>query len=358
MVTLNEAIASNKRIASSFPDGLVAVFIGGTSGVGEYTVKAFAKYVSKPRAYVVGRSKEAADRIIHECQRMNSEGRFEFIAVDVSLLQNIDDVCRQIRSKESAINILFQSQGSMGFTKGISKNVYSSNHGTKIHEETSEGLPLVPALALHGRTRLILNLLPLIQNARQLRRVVSVGAASYEGPIVTGNIPGIGLPLLEWRDHFASCLTLLLSKVAQRAPDVGFVHTCPGVVKSGIMRDMEPTLRLRIMVTITGFLAPLINTSPNECGERHLFAATSARYAVQKNYGETSGVSSTTPIHVARGIDGRNGSGVYSVDAKGESATPKVEGLLKAFKENGTAEALWQYVLSDYMRITRSEVLV
>ncbi|KAL1612142.1 hypothetical protein SLS60_000365 [Paraconiothyrium brasiliense] len=358
MVTLTEIVASNKRIASSFPDGLVGVFIGGTSGVGEYTVKAFAKHVTKPRAYIVGRSKEAADRIIDECQRINSEGRYDFIAADVSLLQNIDDVCRQIRSKETAIDILFQSQGSMGFTKGISKDIHSSKHGTEVHVETSEGLPLVSALALHGRTRFILNLLPLLQQARHLRRVVSVGAASYEGAIQTGNIPGIGLPLLEWRDHFASCHTLLLSKVAQRAPDVGFVHTCPGVVKSGIMRDMEPTLRLRIMVTITGFLAPLINTSPNECGERHLYAATSARFAAQKNDGQMPGVSLETPMHVARGIDGRSGSGVYSSDVRGESATPKVEELLKAYKENSTAEDLWQYVLSDYMRITGSEVVV
>jgi hypothetical protein len=33
----------------------------------------------------------------------------------VSLLKNIDDVCRQIREKVSVINILFQSQGTMAF---------------------------------------------------------------------------------------------------------------------------------------------------------------------------------------------------------------------------------------------------
>lgn len=124
MVTLSQVIASNKAIASSFPDGLVAVFVGGTSGVGEYTAKAFAKYVSKPRIYIVGRSKTAADSIIAECQRMNNKGKFEFIQADVSLLHAIDDVCRHIESKEKAINLLFQSQGSMGFTKGIPNHSY------------------------------------------------------------------------------------------------------------------------------------------------------------------------------------------------------------------------------------------
>ncbi|KAK9388462.1 hypothetical protein V1515DRAFT_596924 [Lipomyces mesembrius] len=44
MVALNEVIASNERVASTFPPGLVALFVGGTSGVSEYTVKAFSRY--------------------------------------------------------------------------------------------------------------------------------------------------------------------------------------------------------------------------------------------------------------------------------------------------------------------------
>lgn len=115
MVALTEVIASNERITSTFPDGLVAVFVGGTSGVGEYTVKAFAKYTTKPRTYIVGRSQEAADRIIEECKQLNSGGKFEFIKSDISLLKNVDDVCRQIKDKETAINILFESQGTMAF---------------------------------------------------------------------------------------------------------------------------------------------------------------------------------------------------------------------------------------------------
>jgi NAD(P)-dependent dehydrogenase (short-subunit alcohol dehydrogenase family) len=117
MVALPEVIASNKRIASTLPHDLVAVFVGGTSGVGEYTVKAFAKYANKPRAYIVGRSQEAADRIIEECRQLNPSGKFEFIKADVSLLTTVDDVCRQIKSKETTVNVLFESQGTMGFSK-------------------------------------------------------------------------------------------------------------------------------------------------------------------------------------------------------------------------------------------------
>lgn len=120
MVALSEVTASNQRVAASFPDGLVAVFVGATSGVGEYTVKAFAKYVPSPRVYIVGRSRDAADQIINECLESNPRGAFEFIQADVSLLKNVDDVCQKIKSKETAINLLFESQGSMAFTKGRS----------------------------------------------------------------------------------------------------------------------------------------------------------------------------------------------------------------------------------------------
>jgi NAD(P)-dependent dehydrogenase (short-subunit alcohol dehydrogenase family) len=128
MVALNEVIASNKRIASTFPNGLIAVFVGGTSGVGEFTVKAFAKHTTKPRVYIVGRSQEAAARIITECKQLNPAGTFEFIESDISLLKNVDDVCRQIRGKETAINLLFQSQGTMGFKKGTALELVCVAH--------------------------------------------------------------------------------------------------------------------------------------------------------------------------------------------------------------------------------------
>ena len=117
MVPLSAIVESNSRIASTFPKGLVAVFVGGTSGVGEYTVKAYAKYApASSRAYIIGRSEDAANRIIAECTRLTHTLKVEFIQADVSLIKAIDDVCRRIASKESALNILVLSQGSMAFT--------------------------------------------------------------------------------------------------------------------------------------------------------------------------------------------------------------------------------------------------
>jgi short-subunit dehydrogenase len=87
MVSLPEVQSSNSRIATTLPPGLVAVFVGATNGIGETTLKQFAKHTRQPRVYFVGRSQEAGDRIAAECNALNSNGRYVFIKADTSLIQ-------------------------------------------------------------------------------------------------------------------------------------------------------------------------------------------------------------------------------------------------------------------------------
>jgi len=118
MVSLDLVKASNARIASSLPSGLVAVFVGGTNGLGEYTLRKFAKYSDQARIYIVGRSESAATKIISECKQSGSTAEFTFLAYDISLLRNVDIVCDKIKQKEKTINILVQSQGTFDFSSG------------------------------------------------------------------------------------------------------------------------------------------------------------------------------------------------------------------------------------------------
>lgn len=118
MVALDKVQKSNAQITMTHPEGLVAVFAGATAGIGETSLREFARRTPKPRIYVIGRSQEACDRLDIDLKRVNPEGQYIFIRSDVSLLRNVDDVCRQIRDKESAINVLFMSQGTLNFSKG------------------------------------------------------------------------------------------------------------------------------------------------------------------------------------------------------------------------------------------------
>lgn len=288
---------------------------------------------------------------------------------------------------------------------------------------------------MHSRLRFILNLLPLLQNAANvnsanpssssaslsaasesyLSRVVSVGAATFEGPIDTANIPGTGFPLRQWRDQSTSAHTLLLEEASRRARHmmaemmtgfnantneggdttttsksnnnnnnnhnhsssnnvVSFVHTLPGMVQSNIMRDMEPSFRLSLTVMLSKLLSPFVATSPEECAERQLFAATSRRFACRSPISssftsdERNGDISDAKAEEAedevqqespaRGTDGVIGSGVYSVNSQSETASVRVEELLRGLREDGTAGKVWDYVRGDYLRVTGTEMMV
>lgn len=111
MVTLSRVQSSNSLISSTLPPNLVAVFVGATSGIGETTLRQFAKYTIQPRVYFVGRSQDAGDRIVAECKALNPQGEYTFVKADVSLIRVVDEVCEEIKAKEKVINILFLSAG-------------------------------------------------------------------------------------------------------------------------------------------------------------------------------------------------------------------------------------------------------
>lgn len=118
MVSYTEVKASNAKITADLPEGLVAVFVGATNGIGEYTLRQLAKHAKNPRVYLIGRSQEAGPRIAAECTKINQGGSFTFIKADTSLIRNVDQVCKDIKAKESSINLLFLSTGTLDFYTG------------------------------------------------------------------------------------------------------------------------------------------------------------------------------------------------------------------------------------------------
>jgi hypothetical protein len=57
MVSLTAVKASNELLDSTLPN-LVAVFVGGTSGIGEYSLKSFTKHTRLPRVYLLAGPKK------------------------------------------------------------------------------------------------------------------------------------------------------------------------------------------------------------------------------------------------------------------------------------------------------------
>ncbi|ETN36816.1 uncharacterized protein HMPREF1541_07803 [Cyphellophora europaea CBS 101466] len=173
MVSLKQDRASNDRIKTDLPKGLVAVFAGGTNGVGETTVRHFANLATAPRVYPVERSQEAGARIAAQCKTLNPEDTFKFIESDTSLMRNVDPPCRETASQEREINLLFLS-------------IETLQYGTR----TDEGLNYPTTLTLYARSRFISNFVPLIRSAKSLRWVVSVYGATFEGRVLVDKFQG------------------------------------------------------------------------------------------------------------------------------------------------------------------------
>ena len=126
MVNIEAVRASNATLKNLKP-GLVGVFgmlnheitigrliyaiVGGTSGIGESTLRAFVKHTVSPRVYIVGRSEEAANKIKEDVQKLNDQANIHFIKTDASLLRNVDSACKDIQAKENKVNILVLSSG-------------------------------------------------------------------------------------------------------------------------------------------------------------------------------------------------------------------------------------------------------
>ncbi|MCJ1246082.1 hypothetical protein MMC30_003286 [Trapelia coarctata] len=333
MVSLSDVHLSNSRICTSLPQGLVAVFVGATSGIGLYTLKQFAKHVRQPRVYFVGRSQEAGDRIAAECKALNSEGEFTFVKADVSLISVVDDVCRDIKSKEKAVNLLFLSPGTLVSGK-----------------DSTEGLHIITALTFHSRVRFMINLLPLLQQATALRRVVTVFCAGKEGPVNPNDFQGRHLSILSGRGHLSALATLSLEAVAKKAPNMTFIHNMPGAVETGLLRGLKGA---SVLNTVLGVLSPLLFISSEESGERHLFLATSAKYATASTSGDAaSGVPLPDGVAVAKGTNGVSGSGVYNIGADMESSGPKLEKLFVKFRKERMEEQVWKHADDEFKRIT------
>ena len=132
------------------------------------------------------------------------------------------------------------------------------------------------------------------------------------------------------------------------------MHDDPGTVKTPLLDRVEGVIGvfMRAFVYLAGYwiCVPL-----EECGERQLYLATSARYPPASVGGEGgSGVPLGDGIDVARGTTGEIGNGIYSVGWDGTSASPTVQKLLAGYRDRGMVEEVWRHTESEFDRIANN----
>jgi hypothetical protein len=198
------------------------------------------------------------------------------------------------------------------------------------------------ALNYYCRVRFIQNLLPLVQQAPGLRRVVTVGGGGHEGNLDPDDFQALRVPVPDLREYLTTLVTLGLENVARDAPEVSIVHNYPGTVKTPLLDSMPD----EVLRTLT-FL-PL-----EECGERQVFMATSAKYPPVS--GQNAGIPLVDGVNVAIGTTGDEGRGVYSVGVDCESASPTVREKLAGLRNRGILGEVWRHTQGEFNRIMEDD---
>ncbi|KAF4468772.1 short chain dehydrogenase reductase family [Fusarium albosuccineum] len=269
MVSYKEVQASNALINDANAPR-VAVFVGGTSGVGKLTIKALVATGASVRIYLIGRksAEERTSAFIQELRVINPKAEVIWTEGEISLLAETKRMCEIIKSKESRIDLLFLSAGYAPF-------------GAR--EETAEGIEVTQILSFYSRILFIQHLLPLLGEA-EAPKVVSVlsGGMEFSNPDLDDmdlKKPG-NFGVVKAHKQYGAMKTITMEKLANENPDVAFIHSLPGWVDTGnVRRGYDP-------YSITGwliwlFLEPLIGLfaiSNDESGQRNLFQSTSAAF--------------------------------------------------------------------------------
>lgn len=105
MVNMDTIHALNRDLVQRQP--LVAVFAGGSGGIGALSLKALASTVGKLegkglRVYIIGRNASAAQEVIAECRELCPAGQYHFIGInDYALIKDVDAACEELVQTET-----------------------------------------------------------------------------------------------------------------------------------------------------------------------------------------------------------------------------------------------------------------
>ncbi|KAH7025114.1 uncharacterized protein B0I36DRAFT_387476 [Microdochium trichocladiopsis] len=326
----------------------VAVFTGGTAGIGKATLQKLVAVGTEIKVYVIGRNGPTHAGFLDELRASNSKAEIVWLEGQVSLLSETRRLCDEIKSKEKSLDLLFMSAG------------YVPLGGRK---DTSEGYDTTMAMSFWTRALLANQLLPLLRagasstssnsTTNNNPRVISIYAAGME----KANIPLDDLDLksksnfgiMNWAATCASLNTVYLDHLASDPQNAGvvFIHNHPGVVETDIILkgwnegSWGPTL-IRWVRPVMSFFQRFSREppiSPEESGEKSLFLITSAMYGGKGvAVPNKDGVEEKAGGEKGKTLAGGDNGSVFVVLPRGNCEQPKE--VLEKLYVNGGKEKL------------------
>ncbi|THZ98796.1 hypothetical protein D6C82_05561 [Aureobasidium pullulans] len=321
--SLASAIAVNDKWSKARP--LTAVFVGATSGIGEYTIRSLAAHYGKGTQglclFLVGRNKTAASAILSDCRKLCPSGEFHFVqASDLSLIRDVDVACEEIKK------LVNESGASKGAVACIDLLVMShADFHIGGRRETSEGLNKTMSMLYYSRMRFTTNLLPLMRSSETAHVISVFGAGLDENDMSFRNAKRYNMSRA--RTHVIVMKTLFMEKLV--AQNIG---------------------KFRAMWTVAKpFVKYAIAISPEEIRERILYLSSSA--LPPKDFHARAG---DKPIKLAMSTDGIIGGGAYA--CKHDAETIDVQAKYKSLRASNADEKIWEHTLSVFSQIQENGV--
>ncbi|KAK6518222.1 hypothetical protein TWF506_005381 [Arthrobotrys conoides] len=337
MIPLATIKAANATISTRLPSP-VCVFLGGTTGIGFYTLKKLVASTVSPKIYYIGRTPSNAEIVQKALQEINPKGTYIFIQCDIMVIKNIDRACEEILQKEKEINLLWLSAGMFRFGA----------------PDTADGLDFMAAISYYCPTKFIVNLLPLLKASasnNHFTRVIRILGGGMEKPLDPDDLGIRKASFFTFRQRHIASTTVGLDYLAKENPDISFLHVSPGLVKTE-GQDF-PGMFSVLVRTVMWIAGSLLVISEEESAERNLFCATSEIYPASKNADEVKrllgGKGKGEGEDVAVGLDGIKGSGCYTIHSDGTAKCGNK--FLVEYRENGFREKFWEHTLDVYKSI-------
>ena len=171
-----------------------------------------------------------------------------------------------------------------------------------------------------------------------LSRVVSVLGAGSEAALQLADLSlKTHYSIRNCAKHAITMNSMCMEHLASTHPNISFIHCSPGIVRTRLMRDMNPLGKFAIdslMFLVKSREIPLV-----ESGERHLHVATSPQFPPR----------AWTSNDAAEGSDAHIGSGFYRVAPDG--STYKSSKIMQQYREDGTRSLIWKHTLETFAKV-------
>ncbi|KFY41429.1 hypothetical protein V494_03007 [Pseudogymnoascus sp. VKM F-4513 (FW-928)] len=320
MVNITEIRRCNERFSAENNADLVCVFAGATSGSGAGALEATVRILHTSTFYIIGRSATQFASQRKKLEKLSPGCKLVFLEAQVSLLSDVDAVCKQITAAEKKVDLLYMSPGCIPFG------------GPKY---TQEGLETSFAISYYSRMRLLQNLLPLLRQSPQ-PRVLSLLNGGKEKPMFDNDI---GLEKNWSADaiitHTTTMTSLALDHLAKDDDTIIFLHVFPGLVNtrnfirvtaaesSGVVWRVMLAVFCRMITAVQ----LIFGISPEECGERQAYHLTSTKF---------------TP-------------GAWRIDNYSEVVSAQAGGVFEKYRDAGWPGKIWEHTRGVFKSILAIE---